>query len=80
MIRAVSFLRSVANLRWRSSRAYKSTTRSSDAEALRWDRRLPVTGVVRQRPGDDPNAPLLMILDLPRLAGFSESSQLVAAE
>jgi hypothetical protein len=55
-------------------------TRSSDAEALRWDRRLPVTGVVRQRPGDDPNAPLLMILDLPRLAGFSESSQLVAAE
>jgi hypothetical protein len=35
---------------------------------------------VRQRPGDDPNAPLLMILDLPRLEGFCESSQLVAAE
>jgi chemotaxis signal transduction protein len=51
-----------------------------DAETLRWDRRLPVTGVVRQRAGDDPQAPLLMILDLARLAGFSEAPQLVAAE
>ena len=51
-----------------------------DMDTLRWDRRLPVTGVVRQRAGDDPQAPLLIILDIARLGGFSEQSMLVAAE
>jgi chemotaxis signal transduction protein len=51
-----------------------------DMDTLRWDRRLPLSGLVRKGAYDDPQAPLLIILDLARLSGISETPQLVAAE
>jgi chemotaxis signal transduction protein len=54
-----------------------------DMDTLRWDRRLPVSGLVRQRADDDPRAPLLIILDLARLgegAGLDGQPRQVAAE
>ena len=53
------------------------------ADSFKWDERLPVSGVVRQEAGDDPQAPLLIMLDMARLGGMlglGGRPQLVAAE
>jgi hypothetical protein len=53
-----------------------------DIETLRWGERLPAKGIVRSQATDDPQAPLLVILDMNRLRGFLGhlQSPLAAAE
>lgn len=52
-------------------------------ESLNWSERLPAAGIVRPETGDDPQASLLIILDMGRLSGFyglDEAPRLIAAE
>lgn len=52
-------------------------------ESLKWSGHLPATGIVRNQAGDDPQSPVLIVLDMGRLSEFlgpRAQPALVAAE